>query len=200
MPARQVDTTPMNIYRRSNNVGRIERTATRLPLQPIAPAVERAPGRPNNVFAGRDGKVYQRDEQGNWKVNQGRGWVPTPIPNKPGPTPLPSSPAPGTVRTSWPRARPAVEPHPVQPSERRTELPPPPPQQQPQRPQPPSQPPSQRPQPPSLRQPAAPAPRHDPGNLEKEFRARQRSGGEVGPGAARPAKPEPAKPRGKKEK
>jgi hypothetical protein len=174
-PVRPADTTPMNIYRRQLNVGRIEQTATRLPLRPIAPVPVRVPNRPNNVFAGRNGKIYQRDDQGNWKVNEGRGWQPTPIPNKPRPTPKPPSPAPGTERSSWPRARPPVEPNPVQPTGPRA-------------------------QPAPQARPAAPTPRPDPGDLEREFRARQRSGAQASPGAVhQPERPAPAKPEEKKQ-
>ena len=175
-PATLVDAAPMNIYRRPTNLGRVEQTATQRPYRPIAPAPAPVPNRPNNVFAGRDGKIYQRDDRGNWKVNEGRGWNPTPVPNQPRATPKPPSPAPGTSPFSgWPKARPPVERQPVTPSAPRA--------------QPPPQP-----------KPAAPALRPDPGDLEREFRARQRSGAGVTPGAVRPAKQEPQKPAGKKEK
>ncbi len=180
-PARPADITPMNLYRRSTNVGRVDRTASRLPLRPIVPSPARSLNRPNNVFAGRDGKVYQRDDRGNWKVNEGRVWKPTHVAERsPVASTAPVPRAPGSVTgSSWPRTRPELQP--VRPSEPRVSRP-------------------SVPQP----RPAVPVVRAEPGNLEREYRARERSGMGLLPGAARPAaKPEaaqqpaqpPAKPR-----
>lgn len=169
-PVRPADTTPMNLYRRSSNAGRVDRTASRLPLRPIALSPARAVNRPNNVFAGRDGKVYQRDERGIWKVNEGRTWKPTRTPDRPqAKRPTRSSGAAGSgPGRSWPPT--LFEPRPARPDEPRA--------QRPAEPQP---------------RPAAPEVRPEPGNLEGEYRARQRSGVGPAPGFVRPApKPEPA--------
>jgi hypothetical protein len=170
-PVRPADATPMNIYRRSTNVGRLDRVASRLPLRPIAPSPSGTVNRPNNVFAGRDGKVYQRDDRGIWKVNEGRAWKPTRVPDRPAKPPTRGSGAPGfgTVR-NWPPTHP--QPQPVRPGEPRA--------QRPAVPQP---------------RPSAPDIRPEPGNLESEYRARQRGGAGPAPGFIRPAaKPEPAQP------
>jgi len=175
-PLRAADTSPMNLYRRSTNVGRVDRIASRLPLRPIAASPARTPNRPNNVFAGRDGRVYQRDQQGIWKVNEGRAWKPARLPvQRPARPLVPGSGAPGggTAR-NWP---PPMPPQPIVPRE--------------------NQPP--RPSAPPLR-PAVPVIRPGPGDLQKEFRARERSGPTLLPDPAHPApKPEapppPPKPR-----
>ncbi|MDH3626753.1 MAG: carbohydrate-binding family V/XII [Acidobacteriota bacterium] len=56
-----------NLYKRPENAGRI-----------ADPGTARRPGRPserpNDVFAGRDGNVYQRDGNGGWSQRQGDGW------------------------------------------------------------------------------------------------------------------------------
>ncbi|OGF04745.1 MAG: hypothetical protein A2W00_09645 [Candidatus Eisenbacteria bacterium RBG_16_71_46] len=177
---RSADLTPMNLYRRPTNVGRVDRTASRLPIRQIAPSPGRPPNRPNNVFAGRDGRVYQRDERGNWKVNEGRAWKPARITEKPRAKPVPV--APGSVGGSTsPRTRPEApsppkpqpRPQPVRPSEPRAPAARPP-QPQPVRPSEPRAPaaPAQQPR------PVAPEIRPEPGNLEREYRARQRSGAE----------------------
>jgi hypothetical protein len=95
--------TPMNLYRRTANLPRIDRTAKPMPArQAGTPAVPREKV-PNNVFAGRDGKVYRRDDSG-WKVNQGRVWKPAPPevnpPAAPGAHPAPA-PAKQPTR-NWP--------------------------------------------------------------------------------------------------
>lgn len=56
-----------NLYKRPENAGRIaDRSAARNPGRPSE--------RPNDVFAGRDGNVYQRGNDGSWKQRQGDGW------------------------------------------------------------------------------------------------------------------------------
>jgi hypothetical protein len=119
---------------------------------------------PNNVFAGRDGKVYRREDSG-WKVNQGRTWHPAPPEMNP---PAPPAARPGGISRkeptqNWPprfqRPLPAQEPS-------RTE----PPRVEPPRPTPP---------------PASPV----PGNLEREFRGRARTNPGARPAPAREQKP-----------
>jgi hypothetical protein len=242
MQPRFREQTPVNLYNRPVNLGRVDRTAQRMPVQRVRPAI--APGtRPNDVYAGRDGKVYQRDPNGGWKVNQGRGWMPARIPatpqggpgtmtgggrggfpgggnaggdnrgggnpgggnrgggnpgggNRGGGGPGGGSPGgdnrgggnpggggpggpgggPPPTRTNWPPRAP--QPMPVQPgsgSGRPRFMPP------------------ARPAPP----PIAP----EPGNLERVFRARERSRPGVAPAPSRPApRPAPNKPDEKKEK
>ena len=159
-----VERAPMNLYRRTANLPRVDRTARPLPGRPtIAPPVTREK-LPNNVFAGRDGKVYRREDSG-WKVNQGRTWHPAPPDVNP-PAPPAAHPG-GTSRKeptqNWPprfqRPLPAQEPP-------RTE----PPRVEPPRPAPP---------------PVSPA----PGNLEREFRGRARTNPGARPAPAREQKP-----------
>ena len=189
-PARPADATPMNLYRRPVNVGRVDHAASRLPLRPVLAMTAHNASRPNNVFAGRDGKVYQRDDRGNWKVNQGRAWKPTRVPDRPLAPAPPGAVAPRPVGgSSWPRMRPQVQPEPARPSAPSA----PPPSYVPPR-------------------PTAPVIRPEPGNLEREYHARERSGPAAaprpavapGPGPApspaRPARPEPARRPEKPEK
>ena len=212
------EATPVNLYNRPINVGRVDRTAERMPVQRVRPSIP--PGtRPNNVYAGRDGRVYQRDPNGDWKVNQGRNWTPTRIPTTP-----PGGPGAGMgggrggqdrggngrggnagggnvgggsgwirgsgggggnpppTRPNWPPRAP--QPVPAQPgggSERPRFTPPP--------------------------RPAAPPISSAPGNLERDFRARERSRPDVAPAPSRPApsrpapaRPAPSRPEQKKER
>src|SRR5258706_6757843 len=105
----------MNLCRRSTSVGRVDRIASRLPLHPVVAAPARGVKRPNNVFAGRDGKVYQRDDRGIWKVNEGRAWKPTRTPDRPpAQPPAQGSVVPGAeTGRNWPPPRPRPEPRPV---------------------------------------------------------------------------------------
>ena len=155
-PATPVERTPINIYRRSANLPRVDKTVARSPLTP-ARATPRTPAKaPNDVFAGRDGKVYRREQNG-WKVNQGRNWVPAPVTATPRETPAAPARAPVAAPPvrNWPPPAPTPQ--------RRYEMPPvtttpvAPPSARPQRVQPP---------------PISPS----PGDLEREFRGRQRSG------------------------
>ncbi len=165
---RPADRTPSNIYNRPENLPRVDREAMRIPLRMVTRVAPKPAQVPNNVFAGRDGKVYQRDATGNWKVNSGRNWVPTKVPVVPPSTPPPArggTPGSGThgggslggwsggeaqrPQRSWPQ--PAPTPRPVgRPA------------------QPPAFPTPPRPEPPRV----SPT----PGNLEREFHARERSG------------------------
>jgi hypothetical protein len=185
LPVRPADSTPTNLYRRSANIGRVDRAASRLPLRPVVASPIRTVKRPNNVYAGRDGKVYQRDERGIWKVNEGRAWKPTrtPVRSPAQPARGPDGPGEGVGR-NWPPPQP--QPEPVVPRET------------------PRAPREERPGTPAERpaRPAAPHPRQEapeirpePGNLEEAYRARERGGAEQSPDTARPEKkPEPAQP------
>jgi hypothetical protein len=135
----------------------------RLPVRPAPANV------PNDVYAGRDGRVYRRAQGGDWRVHNGRNWVPAQVPQTPAPverkfvTPVdrPSPPSPP------PTARPGTEPP-------RTERP----QGTPRQPQPAPQPvqPARPPETPSYQKPpAAPAPVSSPGTLERDFQARERA-------------------------
>jgi hypothetical protein len=198
------DRPPANLYNRPENVVRVDRAALRLPVRQIVrpemrpavspevrtavrppvrpilrPAVRTAP-LPNNVLAGKDGKVYQRDVSGNWKVNEGRVWKPAQVPVRPPVT----APAADRGRiTDVPRGaarpaeRPQTQPAPrVWPTERQVQ---------------PRMVPSTRPEPPAI----SPT----PGNLEREYRARERTqpGGdrEAPAPALRPAPAHEERPR-----
>jgi hypothetical protein len=176
------DRTPANLYNRPENIVRVDRAALRMPVRQVARLTAKPTQLPNNVFAGKDGKVYQRDDRGNWKVNKGRTWKPARVPV----TPLSTPPAAGSGTASGGirgAARPVERPLPrPTPAERPTER-----QVQP-RPVP-----STRPVPPTL----SPT----PGNLEREYRARERASQGAYSGAAAPAaRPAPARqerPKGK---
>ena len=57
-----------NIYKRPENKGRVaDRSKTR-------PQPSVAKGRPNDVYAGHDGNVYRRGNDGSWSQRQGTGW------------------------------------------------------------------------------------------------------------------------------
>ncbi len=162
-PARVADRLPMNLYRRTRNSVRVDPVASRRALIPIARPAPRSPWRPNDVFAGRDGKVYRREAGGSWKVNVGRAWRPTVLGrNVPG-TPAPSGRDAANRSRSW--------------GGRGVEAPP-----QPTPTFPTTQPPH-REWPPAPR-PSAPPVSPDPGDLEREFRGRERAGNG---GAASPA-------------
>src|SRR5439155_6820106 len=71
---------PANLYTRPVNAPRINAIALKVPwLTPARPA-GRPAGTPNDAFAGKDGKVYRRDEVGRWRVNDRGNWRPTPTP------------------------------------------------------------------------------------------------------------------------
>jgi hypothetical protein len=140
----------MNLYNRNENSSRVDRVA----LSGIAHVgmrpTPRPVGVPNDVFAGKDGKVYRRDQKGNWRVNEGRSWRGTSPPS-----------APRAWRTPGDDEKPKAQ----RPDVRST------------------------PRPAPVRQPAPGASEPPPGNLEREFRARQRANEKV---VARPA-PSPPK-------
>jgi len=199
------DTAPMNLYKRPENVVRVNREASRMPLLPIARPRAGGEQKPNNVFAGSDGRVYQRDESGKWKVNEGRDWRPAQIPQ---PAPVQPQSTGGNGRNArpgfdWPRARPLPPPAPAQPmpappSDRRNEPRPVPPTNPPARPErtpfnpPPVNrtPPTSNPAPTPVRpvfRPEPPVIRPVPGDLNREFHGRER--GSAPPAPARPAAP-----------
>jgi hypothetical protein len=80
--------TPANLYTRSDNMKRSARPGSRPPF-PRSVGAGRPVRVPNNIYAGTDGRVYQRAADGQWKVNQGRRWLPTPMPAQPSPPVVP---------------------------------------------------------------------------------------------------------------
>jgi hypothetical protein len=171
---RILDLTPMNLYARSWNAGRVAKPGGRA-MKPGFVGAGRKARVPDDVFAGRDGKVYQRVGGGEWKVNQAGRWKPTPTPVAPA---TPVTPAGSFQR---PRVQPAPMPvMPSAPAERRPG---------------PGQRPSQPPAPmPVVHAPARPQPASSPGVLERDFRARERTKEPAPPPppAARPEAPRPA--------
>jgi hypothetical protein len=171
------DGLPANVYNRPENIARVNRSIGRIPVRSIAPRIARPAPVPDDVFAGKDGKVYRRDPKGMWQVRTGTEWKQTKLP-----TPPPATPPPGvrepSSHPSQPevsrqrKGRPAVE-HPVPRRNNPPEQPTPPAEQF----TPPSErptPPSERPTPPSER-PTPPSERPTPGDLEREYRARERT-------------------------
>jgi hypothetical protein len=176
--ARIAGRTPMNVYNRSENIRRVDRTAaSTFTRRNIAPTVVRPTRVPNDVFAGKDGKVYQRDTKGAWKVNVGRGWKPAQVPTK--------APTPVVPRDRGPAGGPETRPsRPPTPTETRPSRPPtptgPPAERPRERKEPQHNTPATRPAPPTIRS--------TPGDLESEYRARQR-GGHAPPPTAEPPAP-----------
>jgi hypothetical protein len=169
------DRPPANVYNRPENIARVDRSVVRIPVTSIPHPIARPAPTPNNVFAGKDGKVYRRDEKGSWQVREKDAWKPTKLPNPPPETP--------SSRSRGPAERPAPRPEqpaprPAQPDVRVN------PDVRP-RPEPP---PAQRPAPPS--KPTPPPSSRTPGDLEREFRARERSVPEKKPDPP-PAPPPP---------
>jgi hypothetical protein len=184
---RPPDLLPMNIYNRSANIRRVNRSASQMPLHGVRPFPSKPVRLPNNVFAGKDGKVYQRDTGGNWRVNQGRRWVPARgIPRAPAaPGRGGVKPAPGSkhgaelpVVRSFPTPTPAPAP-PRMPPGRTPRTPhgtsPGTPPGTPPRAAPPT-----RPAPPPLSK--------APGDLERDYHARERTGNVKQPDAPPPPK------------
>ena len=144
------DRAPMNLYHRPANLPRVDRSVKPAPMRPVGTPSAPRERLPNDIFAGRDGKVYRRDDVG-WKVNQGGAWKPAPPEVNPPPAPRPVTKPPPTrepVR-NWPPPRPATLPSQRPPSA------------------------------PRLQPPSAPPPQVSPkpGNLEREFQGRVRAGG-----------------------
>ena len=156
---RTADHTPVNLYNRSENVGRVARPMGR-PQTTVASTPPKVAPVPNNVFAGRDGKVYQRTSGGQWNVNQGRQWIRTtqvPPASPPVSTPF-TSHVPSSPGIQKPAARPMGQPRPTAPPT-----------------------PTFAPPPTWRSRPAAPAApptlAPSPGALERDFQARQRGSG-----------------------
>jgi hypothetical protein len=224
MRARLTDGQPANMYNRTENVARVNQTVDRVPRS-IARPIARPVPVPDDVFAGRDGKVYRRVPEGTWQVRSGTKWKPTKLPvpppvsqgrGEPGRRPsTPSRPqdqqqpdvtAPREARPQPEvvsrRDRPAVE-RPVPERRPRREEPAPQPERptpQPERPTPqPERPTPQRERPapeperpaPQAERPAPPPERQAPGDLEREYRARQRSGAEEKSQEPQKEKPSP---------
>jgi len=167
------DGLPANMYNRPENVARVDRALGKIPIRSIARPISRPAPVPDDVFAGRDGKVYRRDPKGMWQVRTGAEWKRTTIPVAPLVTPPPgdreaggSSLTPSQPEVSRHRKdRPAVER-----SVRQRNNPPERPAPSRER----SAPPSERPAPPSER-PTPPSERQTPGDLEREYHARERT-------------------------
>ena len=188
---------PSNLYNRQENLARVDRSAIRVPVRPLPRPAAQVARQPNNVFAGRDGKVYRRDNSGAWKVNNGRGWRPTPAPVVPVGALQPNTRgnAPGApARRTWPSAPQFRQPAPMPVQPNAPESPRPTPAPQPPRPAPvqPNAPgnPRPAPTPPVMERTPRPAPAPvspTPGNLEREYRARERAGKGSTPPAPAPA-------------
>jgi hypothetical protein len=207
--ARVSDGLPANVYNRTENVTRVDRRSIeRIRVRPIVKPITRPATAHDDVFAGKDGKVYRRDPKG-WQVRTGTKWTPTNLPvaqpsvnppavNPPAVSPPPTLPSeegrervtPPPAARSRPDVRrrrdPAVErrmPDRDNPPEERAT----PRRERPTPPSPPAErpaPPSERPAPPPVSQeetpaarerPAPPPEKPEPGNLEREYRARQRA-------------------------
>jgi hypothetical protein len=176
------DRAPVNLYNRPENVERVDRAAVRIPVSRVARLTARQAPLPNNVLAGKDGKVYQRDERGSWKVNEGRAWKPAQVSAKPLRTPPAAGggKASGVTRgASQPAERPVARPAPEpRPAERQVQ-----------------------PGKGSSTPPASPTISPTPGNLEREYAARERvSRGPTPETAAPAARPTPAREERAKEK
>ncbi len=181
------DGLPANVYNRTENIARVDRASLdRVRVRTIAPRIARPVPAPDDVFAGKDGKVYRRETKGTWQVRTGTKWKPTSLPTPPATT-VHNTPPPEAPEIRQRREMPAVErraPQRNEPRERVTppREPSPPPEQPSERPSPPSEretpsrerpsPPSDRPSPP--REQPAPSEKPSPGDLEREYRARER--------------------------
>jgi hypothetical protein len=202
------DGLPMNMYSRPENVTRVDRKSVdQIRVRPIARPILRPPTAHDDVFAGKDGKVYRREQKGTWQVRTGTKWKPTNLPLSPPPAPPRARPSttPSRPDVRSQHERPAIE----RPAPRRDNRPvrpdrpdrPTRPFERPERPAPPTErttpsrerpaPPAERPTPPRER-PAPPSEQPAPGDLEREYRARQRSDKEDNSNAptARPAPPQ----------
>ena len=158
------DRPPSNLYNRPENLVRVDLVALRAPLRQVAHHTVSPAALPNNVLAGKDGRVYQRDTRGNWKVNEGRVWRPAQVPS--------TQASPRPAARGWSISAPS------RPGERRAEPPQPTPRTWPtERQAQPHAAPAAPPTPPTI----SPS----PGNLEREYAARERAG----QGAAAPAPP-----------
>jgi hypothetical protein len=90
--------TNINVYNRPEN-----RDRNAVVPREKRPAVRTRPiPKPDNVFADQDGRVYRRDQTGNWATREGRQWRPVPVPAQPRSDGREIAPAPR------PESRPAV--------------------------------------------------------------------------------------------
>ena len=200
MRTRVSDGLPANVYNRTENIVRVDRNAERIRVRSIAQPIARPATVRDDIFAGKDGKVYRRDTRGKWQVGTGTAWKPTILPTA---TPATRNSRPDVARQ---RGDAAVEHRmPVTKEEQPEENRPAPSQDRstarPERPAPRQE----RPAPPQERQappPKQPAPAPDaptPGDLEREYHARERADrgdhSEVTPPPDRPAPREEQRPR-----
>ena len=94
--------TPINLYSRSENVKRLATPAPR-GVKTRTVGEGRRLRLPNDLYAGNDGRVYQRGTDGQWRVNQGRRWLPTPVPAEPALPVVPLHTGGGNPRGDSPR-------------------------------------------------------------------------------------------------
>jgi hypothetical protein len=163
------DHAPANLYNRSENIQRVDRSANRMPVRQVVPPAPKPAGVQNNVFAGKDGKVYQRGENGHWQVNEGHAWHATTTPTTPAAPQMRSNGGTaGSSGGSSPHAHP--QPMPAQPA------------------------PDQHTATGNIQRPHPTPPTISPvpGNLEREFHARQRASQSQAPRPQVPAHPAPA--------
>ncbi len=76
----QRDRQPANLYNRPGNAGRVDLTVLRPPVRKVTRFTPKLTPLPNDVYAGKDGKVYRREAGGSWKVNDGGSWRRTKLP------------------------------------------------------------------------------------------------------------------------
>lgn len=171
------DGLPANVYNRPENIARVNRNVDPIRGRSIARPLSRPAAVPNDVFGGKDGRVYRREGDGTWRVRTGTEWKPTNLPVLPPATTTPevrervSRPSTGstTPGVTSRRKEPAIE----RPAPRRSDPPEPATRERiaprHERPNP-----RERAEPPEQR--ATPErERPTPGDLEREYRARERS-------------------------
>ncbi|MGE5178261.1 MAG: carbohydrate-binding family V/XII [Bacteroidota bacterium] len=97
---RATDSQATNIYTRPENVARIDLDAMRtIRSRSIARSFVRPGPAVDDVFAGKDGRVYRRDTNGRWQVREGTEWRPVILPADP-----------NTTRFDLPEGRPVIQP------------------------------------------------------------------------------------------
>jgi len=167
MRTRVNDGLPANVYNRPENVTRVDRSVDRIRVRSIVQPIARPVTVPNDVFAGKDGRVYRRDTKGKWQVGTGAEWKPTSLPTPPPATePRVIAPSTGNSRAevSQQRREAAIEGR----APDRQERPARPPRQE-------SPTPQESPAPPRQERPAPRQESPPPGDLEREYKARERS-------------------------
>jgi hypothetical protein len=111
---RVADGVPSNMYHRQENIKRVDVVRVRSVVAPITRPIPT----PNDVFAGKDGRVYRREPKGTWQVKTGTGWRPTRLPATPTQVgtsvPPPSFPTGPSSQPRTQRER-TDQPTPVQP-------------------------------------------------------------------------------------